>query len=513
MLEKEHNDYVIMEAIQNRERNLQYKMDISNRLSQEYQKANDEKRLREQREIDDYRKHQNTSLDIKHEQSFTKYKSRINNLDDKVNTNKNNYVKFKQDYNINENRIEDFQDKCFNNYSKQGIPLKASSNIKTNQSLISEYREYLADQNNVNKEANIGGSNNCINNVQYSADNLNGFPEDTINQQNALIANNPDYKQSVNKNNLEEAYSSQVQEALDIDKFKVSNIIENQGNSNAINVNANNQCNYYNNNNNKINKQNNEFDSSNNNNSAGQFQAKNFNNESTFTNNSKCNNSVFNSQTLDFNSAIKNHHNSNNHLNKENSVIKDKRNSDFDGKIRENSPEYKQYYSFNPKKEYNNQETSSSLKRNIISHNNANHLEEVFQKSKQNYSTISKSILEFNKEQVMYKNLSKAMEDQNKKKVIEERMKEAQKIKLENMESNIIKQQKQSNYKSILDSQSLPYQTKHPQDAFKFYVLPKQYYLGNTMLDQNPILNPVNNYNFARYYLNRNGNLLNLSTK
>ena len=170
-----------------------------------------------------------------------------------------------------------------------------------------------------------------------------------------------------------------------------------------------------------------------------------------------------------------------------------------------NSPQYKQFYSFNPQKEYNNIETRSQITRNIIAHNNSQNLDEIFKKAKESYYVINKSVLDFNKSQVSYKNMAKQLEEENKKKMIEERLKDAQRIKYENIENQIIKQQKQNNYKSLLDNQQIPSYGLLQQnvDTMKPYCAPRSYYLGATNLDHNPILNPVNNYSFAKYYLNK----------
>ena len=85
----------------------------------------------------------------------------------------------------------------------------------------------------------------------------------------------------------------------------------------------------------------------------------------------------------------------------------------------------------------------------------------------------------------------------------------------EKYEMNMLKQQKQNSYRNILEMQS-GYNNKYgdnlsnnnksddkPKNAFKYYVGKKNYDLGGTMLDHNPIINPVNSYSFAKYYIKR----------
>lgn len=184
-------------------------------------------------------------------------------------------------------------------------------------------------------------------------------------------------------------------------------------------------------------------------------------------------------------------------------------------KYRQHSPEYKKYYSYNPQKEYNSMDTKSDIRGNIISHISHGNkiLDEAQENSKKNYKAINKSILEFNQEQVAYKNLAKLLENDNKKSVNNERLMELQKLKMENHENQILKVQNQQNYKNILDNQLyFGDSIKSTNDPLKFYVPPRNYYLGNTQLEVNPIVNPVNNYSFAKYYLNQN-NLLSKSFK
>lgn len=460
-LEKEHNECLIKEALQQRERNLKYKFEVSNKLSQEYKKEEEEKRMRKLKEDEEYKRKQNTSLDHKYDQHVHNFRSKVSSLSDRVDSNAQNYLKYrntqKDDY---YKKIEDFQDKCFNS-------------IKLSQDTYGRHT-------NSNSNYNM---------------NLNGHPTlnaslDQYIKENQLNVNN-------GENNLAfDKYDNIKIEDIENQKF------QNYYNSNDLNEFSqgmynvegfNSEGKYHNDNytlDNKINHKDTQLlENSNHNNFNGV--------------NSQLNHSdyirILPENQLNFNSSIKKP--------ESNDLTLGSNNFNYQSldKIRQHSPSYKQFYSFNPQKEYNLKDTTTSLRNNIIAHNNSHRLDEVFKQSKQNYTAISKSILDFNKEQVKYKDIAKALEDENKRKLIEERLKESQKIKLENIESNVMRHQKQVNYKSILDHQMIPnFGCKTDQDQFKFYVTPKNYFLGGTQLDHNPIINPVNNYNFARYYLQRN---------
>ena len=426
-LEKEHNECLIKEALQQRERNLKYKMEITNKLSQEYRKAEEEKRLRKLKEDEEYKLKQSTSLDHKYDQHVNYFKNKVSSLSDRVDSNAQSYLKYKNacvkdDYN---KKIEEFQDRCFNS-------IKKSHEVR---------EDKPRTHNNLKSELD-----NYINN----------------NQKKISLKEDENTNHQGNDNNLE----------FNPDIYKLENPFKN--NSNEINI-SNDYLNNYDNVN-------------------SMYNQNNYGNYNDYNN-------------LNFNSSIKKPENlpeisPQTHIS---SVPNNNLNYYSLDKIRQHSPSYKQFYSFNPEKEYNLKETTTSIRNNIIAHNNAHHLEEIYKKSKSNYTAINKSILDFNKEQVKYKDMAKILEDENKRKLIEERLKESQKIKLENIESNIVRHQKQVNYKNILDHQLIPnYGVNNDQDKFKFYVTPKNYFLGGTQLDHNPIINPVNNYNFAKYYLQRN---------
>lgn len=162
---------------------------------------------------------------------------------------------------------------------------------------------------------------------------------------------------------------------------------------------------------------------------------------------------------------------------------------------------------------YNN---VSNLTENITTHNpiNKKNLDEINQKYRDEHIALSRSILDFNKEQADIRYNNKRQEEDNKKFLNEERRKELERMNKEKNEFNLMKQYKQNSYKSILDMQA-GYNNKfgdnlsnnpvkpHNGNTFKFYSGAKNYNLGDTSLDHNPIINPVNSYSFAKYYIRK----------
>lgn len=448
-MEKEHNDYLVQEAIQQRQKNIQYKIELNNKLNQEYQREEEEKKLRKLKEDEENRKKQNTGLDLKYEKHMGDFRRKVNDLSDKVHNNAQNFIKYKTENYNNDKRIENYQDKCYNAYGKNNIILQNKINDDNGDYQYDVPMNYNAINTNNNQD-NYWGSN------QISQ----GY--------------NPSNQYSNDINNKYDQYN-QVQESteiLDVDKYRINSdlICNDKNHINSINSSQPN------------------------------------------------NRNLPNISNLGFNSSIRNINNNSHNIYQSfshNNNYNNNYNQDDLEKIRQNSPSYKNsqnYYPYNSRNDYNKQETHSSLNKNILAHNNSHHLEDMYKKARNEYTAISKSVLDFNKEQINYKNHSRLLEEQDKKKMIDERMREAQKMKLQNMESNIMKHQKQNNYKNILDSQTNPsLKNNSTQDSFKFYVGPKNYYLGSTQLDYNPILNPVNNYGFARYYLQKNTNALNQS--
>lgn len=446
-LEKEHNECLIKEALQQRERNLKYKMDVSNKLSQEYKKEEEEKRLRKMREDEEYKMKQNTSLDHKYDQHVHFFRTKVSSLSDRVDSNAQSYLKYKNASQKDDyyKKIEEYQDKCFNS-------------IKQSQEA---------------NEKNYNNINNYGTNLKSSLDQ---YIKELQQKNNGVDAKNEEissYENNVNNNNTD----------FNPDLYKVDNpYLQNSNQYQDGNPFLDQEKNYL-------------------------LDSNYYNNSKLENYQSNTNNKYTDNKNLNFNSSIKNPNEYEFNQNTDTKVSSGNNNFNYYSldKIRQHSPSYKQFYSFNPEKEYNLKDTTTTLRNNIIAHNNAHHLDEIFKKSKSNYTAISRSILDFNKEQVKYKDMAKALEDENKRKLVEERLKESQKIKLENIESNLVRHQKQVNYKSILDHQMIPnYGVNTDQDQFKFYVTPKNYFLGGTQLDHNPIINPVNNYNFARYYLQRN---------
>jgi hypothetical protein len=428
------------EAIEQKEKNHRYKLEIYNRLGQEYQKEEDEKKQRESKERDMQRQPYETSLDHKYDRNVNSFRNRIVNLSDKVDNNSNNYLKYKENHNIynEENRIQNFQEKCYNN-------MKVLKNENLNNNLQS-----------------------------------NGYGQ--------IENNNKTYLPETNDNS-QNLGNSDLNKELELEKYKIENLKE----SKLID-----ECNR-----NEIN----EF--------IKQSQKQNYN----------------------FNNSIR-QQNLSDHVLQEAS-----NNCNELERLRERTPSYKQHYAFNPQKQYNEMDQSSLLKKNIISLN-TNNLERLQQYNdvyKKNHQALNKSVLDYNMEQINFKRRVKDMEEQNKKQLLEERLKEGQRLKRENMEKNIIKNNNINNYRQILDNQcsyggnNLNHSQFNPninnpnsqninnsnlasdlpnrnyyceQDNFKFYVTPKTYSLGGTSLDHNPILNPVNSYKFARYYLQKNQNSL-----
>ena len=207
-------------------------------------------------------------------------------------------------------------------------------------------------------------------------------------------------------------------------------------------------------------------------------------------------------------------------------ILDEEKNLEFDkykinklenSKLEEINSQYMNYYNNQEEEKIKQVESPSKLQSNIISHNQLNNknLNEIYQKSQLDHFALKKSIFEFNKEQIDQRYNFKKQEDQDKKLLIEQRMQELQRMNNEKYEMNMLKQQKQNSYRNILEMQS-GYNNKYgdnlsnnnksddkPKNQFKFYVGKKNYDLGGTMLDHNPIINPVNSYSFAKYYIKR----------
>lgn len=120
---------------------------------------------------------------------------------------------------------------------------------------------------------------------------------------------------------------------------------------------------------------------------------------------------------------------------------------------------------------------------------------------------LNKSVYEYNKEQANTKLLNKYSISEIR------RQAELRSIELNNInkeKEEILKEKlsNQNSYKRILDSQTsctneMKKENNINCNCFKFYVGNKNYDLGVTMIENNPILNPVNSYSFAKYYIKK----------
>lgn len=153
-------------------------------------------------------------------------------------------------------------------------------------------------------------------------------------------------------------------------------------------------------------------------------------------------------------------------------------------------------------------EKVSSLPSNIIAHNNSKHLEDLYNKHKNNHIALNKSVLEFNIEAAKIKQEAILMEEENRRRMMNERIWESEQTKMGALETNFIKQCKQINYKALLDFQAaLRARDKNSpeiRDSFKYYEGKRGCNLGVSLLSHNPIINPVNSYSFAQYYIRKN---------
>lgn len=416
---------------------IRYKNEVTNILSNEYQREEEEKKSKERQILDERRKACETGLDVKYDRNVNNFKKKINNMSDKVDINAKNYINF-----CNQNK---------NNY---------------------EVKKELLQLNNFNNSIKSSYNQNDL--LDYSKLNEQQYVKD--NNENFNINNH--IEKEVNNN----IYSGNSQKESDINNVNQFNYIEQLDPLLNRNIEISDKNHY----NNRISDKQSEGSKS---------------SKSSVVENMQDGNQ-------------KNH--SSNLANMGNNIMYGGNNTGFSmDKYRQNSPEYKKYYSYNPQKEYNLMDTKSDIRGNIISHLSHGNkiLDEAQENSKKNYKAINKSILEFNQEQVAYKNLAKILENDIKKNINNERLLELQKLKLESQENQMLKIQNQQNYKNILDNQLyFGDSIKNTNDPLKFYVHPKNYYLGNTQLEVNPIVNPVNNYSFAKYYLNQN-NLLSKSHK
>lgn len=422
-------------------RMIQYKNEMMHKLSHEYDFEENQKKMRKLMEDEAKRKNHNTSIDMRYEQRILDYKQNQSKLNQKVDFNAENYLRFKQN---DKDRIADYQNKCFN--PKPVSPINYENFREENKkSIRASYNEFRNSQSN--------------------------------NQQG-------------NNQNLEEKMDNKNIEELNIDQYKVEPLDsnkENQQEQNNQNVNS-------------LYSSDNAYQSNQNNNNPLNYQH---------------NQNEYNSNPQDYQNEYQNYS-----LNKSTN-LQNKYPSNTENDLQKwNDPNFYRYYSFNPIKEYNSQDVKSDIKRNFIAHNHDSALEDLFDKSRRSHMALNKSVHEFNKEQAENKYQNKLAEERNKANLIEERRKELERLKLENLEMNLLKREKQSTYKNLLDSQSYPfkplnnsyeapqnlntnnnYQNHH--NAFKFYVGEKNYNLGNTLLEHNPILNPVNSYSFAKYYMKK----------
>lgn len=182
-----------------------------------------------------------------------------------------------------------------------------------------------------------------------------------------------------------------------------------------------------------------------------------------------------------------------------NNTLTDSRFNGF--QVNENKrPDYQSLYGSDRKIDFG--EKMSSLPYNIVAHNNSKHLEELYNKDKHNQITMTKSVLEYNKEAIKLKQATKLNEDQNRHRMIHERMKESEKQKRDAIESNLLKQENQNNYKALLDYQTIPKMNiRYPaeNDSFKSYDGQRNFSLANSQTYQNQI----NSYGFAQDYMKK----------
>lgn len=155
------------------------------------------------------------------------------------------------------------------------------------------------------------------------------------------------------------------------------------------------------------------------------------------------------------------------------------------------------YYAFNPNKKYNIKETTSTIKRNVISPTNFNDLNSILQISKSNNMKNSKSVLDFNILQSIEKKKKLELDKLGKIKALQSSIKYTSKTNSEVKEKDHEKKQKQFEYSQELDLQNkVKPNKKLVNEKFKFYSDYRGFDLGKGLEQPNPITNPINSYVF-----------------
>lgn len=213
-LEQEYNRSIDEENKEISRKQIQQRFEIKNKLGREYDMEEAEKIRRRRMEIEDSKRKHSTTLDIKHENHVNTYKNHISRLNEIVDFNQENYIKYNSAI---PDRVRTYQDICYNPrlspYSKMGVinqpsllsisyELNKKQNLHTydNNPVTKITQPEAIDTSNFNRNDNrLSFNRNPVSDIRVNK-SYHGYP--------GLV--NPDYLSIYDSNRRQKDYEVKV---------------------------------------------------------------------------------------------------------------------------------------------------------------------------------------------------------------------------------------------------------------------------------------------------------------